>query len=208
MALPRRNRSFSPIPGTEPPRRGLFVDRWGTLLELPDGSFPRFEAVRWIPGAIDALFRASSASWNVYLIGNEDEVAQGRVPDAEWQEFESALLAHLRGHGITIARNYACLEDVERGAGKHRRDSVFRLPDTGIFFHAEQHDGVQLRHSFVVGDTTLEIAAGGRAGCKTIGVATGRGCRDGELHVEPEIRCANLAEAVDLFRSSESLAAG
>ena len=49
--------SYRPLPGSGPPPRGLFVDRWGTLLELPkQGFLARFDPDRLIPGALDALF--------------------------------------------------------------------------------------------------------------------------------------------------------
>mgnify|MGYP001597638014 CR=1 FL=1 len=207
MRQSRSRRSFAPIPGTEAPARGLFIDRWGTLLEMPsNGVFERFDKVRFVPGAIDALFRTCQAGWRVYLIGNEDGVARGTVRDEAWFEFEHALLEHLRGFGVSIARNYACLEDPHGGSGAHRKCSVFRLPDTGIFFHAQQCDGVQLRKSFVIGDSSLEIAAGTRSGLRTIGVRTGDACRDGALKVEPEVEVASLTEALELFQHSESFA--
>lgn len=207
MRLHRTRRSLNPIPGTEPPRRGLFVDRWGTLLETPpDSTFADFEDARFVPGAVDALFRSVQAGWNIYLIGNEDAVARGRVEDARWLDFERALLGHLRAHGVNVARNYACLEDPHHGHGPHRKCSVFRLPDTGIFFHAQQCDGIALRQSFVIGDSSLEFAAGSRAGLKTIGVRTGRAGRDGALEVEPDLAVSSLVEALELFQRSEAFA--
>lgn len=207
MRQTRNRRSFAPIPGTEPPRRGLFVDRWGTLLELPgDGGFAGFQAARFTPGAVDALFRVVQGGWSVYLIGNEDAVARGLVEDGRWQEFERSLLEHLRGQGVPVKRCYACLEDPLEGHGAHRKCSVFRLPDTGIFFHAQQCDGVNLRQSFVIGDSTLELAAGARAGLRTIGVRTGQACGDRTLQVEPELNMPSLGAALELFRRSECCA--
>lgn len=204
MPQPRRSRSFQPIPGTEPPPRGLFIDRWGTLLEPSTHGLPPFEAVRFVPGVLDALFRLAGSAWRIYLIGNEDDVARGRVTDREWNEFDAALGQHLHANGIAVTRSYACLDDALHGVAPHRKCSVFRLPDTGIFFHAQQQDGLNLRQSFVVGDSTLEIAAATRAGVRTIGVATGSGCNDRTLDIEPEFRVASLTGAIELFLASEA----
>lgn len=201
-----RRRVPAPIPGTVPPPRGLFIDRWGTLLEGTGDVLPAFSAELVGRDAIDALFRVSRTGWRVYLIGNEDAVAHGRSSDEAWKAFESVLLAHLRSHGIVVHRSYACVDDPEHGRGAHRKDSVFRLPDTGIFFHAAQTDGLSLRQSYVVGDSTLEIAAGSRAGCRTIGVGTGSACRDRGLGVDPDVQTDSLAEALNLFLRSESCA--
>jgi D-glycero-D-manno-heptose 1,7-bisphosphate phosphatase len=195
-------RSPARIPGTEPARRALFIDRWGTLIDLPPGGFTPFHECRIAPGVTDLMFRLSGAGWNLYLVGNEDAVATGRIRDEEWASFERALLEHLASRGVRIVRNYACLEHPTEGVGPHRKTSVFRLPDTGLFFHARQVDSIDLARSFVIGDSTLEIAAGGRAGLRTLGVATGRRCADGELLVEPDIRATDLREALEFFLTS------
>jgi histidinol phosphatase-like enzyme len=199
-----RVRAKAPLPGTVPPPRGLFLDRWGTLLEAPPRGLPEFSSVRFADHALDLLFRVGATGWKLYLIGNEDAVARGEAGDEQWARFESELLAHLRSQGVAVARCYACLEDPQRGRGAHKKGSVFRLPDTGIFFHAQQADGVSLRQSVVVGDSTLEIAAGARAGCRTVGVASGQGCRDRALDVEPDVLVESLAAALELFLASEA----
>ncbi|MCB9915415.1 MAG: HAD-IIIA family hydrolase [Planctomycetes bacterium] len=176
------------LPGTEPPTRGLFVDRWGTLLELPGKGFEaQFENAEFVPGAVDALFRAHQAGWRIYLLGNEDAVARGRLKVETWEAFETALLAHLAGMGVPVARCYACIDHPEHGKGKRQRDSVFLLPNTGAMYHAMQHDGVRLSESWVIGDSTLELAAGWRAGCRTAAVRTGLAGADGELAIDPSL---------------------
>jgi phosphoglycolate phosphatase-like HAD superfamily hydrolase len=60
----------------------------------------------------------------------------------------------------------------------------------------DDHD-VDLEASYFVGDMTGDMLAGRRAGCRTILVSTGFGGRDGEHNVEPDLRVADLAEAVD-----------
>lgn len=189
------------LPGTEPPLRGLFVDRWGTLLELPSGPPKRFADARFVTGAVDALYRAQSDGWSVYLVGNEDHVAYGQVSDQEWLHFEGELLASLADQGVRPKRLYACL-DHPAGKDPHKKPSVFRLPDTGIFFHALQADGIHLGQSWVVGDSTLELAAGQRAGCRTAAVRTGVGLSDRELAIEPDVVFDDVASMIQaLVRS-------
>ncbi len=197
---------YRPLPGTEAPIRGLFVDRWGTLLASAN-SEPTLEFAEtcFVAGAVDALHRAVLEGWKVYLIGNEDEVALGRASDERWLAFERRLLAELAGGGVRVERNYACLEHPE-GAGSHRKPSVFRLPDTGLFYHALQADGIALQQSWVIGDSTLEIAAGSRVGCKTAAVRTGEGMRDAELAIEPDVRLDDLPSVVDLLLQSPAYA--
>jgi len=187
---------FAPLPGTVPSPRGLFIDRWGTLLDVPERGFcAEPDEVRFHEGALDALFRAHRAGWNVYLIGNEDAVAFGEVGDESWTSIEARFLGELEGHGVQVKRNYACLDHPD-GVGQHRYDSVFLLPNTGSLYHAAHNDRVELSKSWVIGDSTLELVSGWRAGCRLAGVRTGRALGDGTFHVDPEFLAADLAEAV------------
>lgn len=185
---------YSPIPGSGPPPRGLFIDRWGTLMEEPRDSFHRsFDQVSFVRGALEALFHAGEAGWNLYLIGNEPAVATGELESACWQVLEGALLAHLHSNGIAIKRCYACLDDPVNGKQPHDKDSVFLLPNTGMLYHACQTDGIVLRESWVIGDSSLELVSGWRAGCKTAGVRTGQALGDGQFDVELNLLEDDLA---------------
>ncbi|MBK8179199.1 MAG: HAD-IIIA family hydrolase [Planctomycetes bacterium] len=194
-----QNRRSRPLEGTEAPPRGLFVDRWGTLIDGAEGCLePDRQTWNFVPRAVDALFRAQQAGWNLYLVGNESGVAHGRVATERWLDVEREILTRLGSQGVRVQRNYACL-DHPLGKGAHRRPSVFLLPDTGVFYHALQSDGIRLEESWVVGDGSLELAAGERAGLRTAGVRTGASLSDGELHVDPVFVARDLAEFVGML---------
>jgi histidinol phosphatase-like enzyme len=149
---------------------------------------------------VDALFRAVQAGWTIYLIGNEDAVARGHAPESAWKAFEERLLLQLGAAGVVVERNYACLVDPEHGVGDRCQDSVFLLPNTGAMYHARQHDGTHLGESWVIGDSSIELAAGWRAGCRTAGVRTGQALSDGVLEVDLDLLAADLTCVVDLLR--------
>lgn len=185
----------APLPGTQPPCRAFFIDRWGTLFQGRNGKpCSKFEDIEFTSGAIDALFRIQQAGWLIYLIGNEDAVAFGKQTVASWEKLETAFTEHLFSLGINVTRNYACLEHPQ-GKGRQANDSVFHLPNTGAFYHAAQHDGIQLRESWVVGDGCLELAAGWRAGCHVARITAPLGAGPPEsLEVDPEMRANSMAE--------------
>ena len=195
----------APLPGTEPPPRALFVDRWGTLFSSSSGEdCSDFDQLVFSEGAENALFRATQASWRIYLLGNEDAVAFGRVSDAAWKRFENAYLEHLSSLGARVSRNYACLDNPE-GKGAHAKDSVFLLPNTGALYHAAQHDGIRLDESWVIGDGSLELAAGWRAGCRLARVGDTPLSFDSDLTVDPDLECGSLAEAIQSILASHRM---
>lgn len=186
---------FAPIPGTEPASRGIFIDRWGTLLVEPEEGGKKGPDVRFHEGALEALFKAHRAGWYLYLVGNEDDVAFGRMSDEQWSETRDAYTEELERNGIRIRREYACL-DHPQGVEGHRADSVFHLPNSGLMHHAVHNDGIELGRSWIVGDRTLELVAGWRAGCRLAAVRTGQALGDGEFHVAPAFTADTLADAV------------
>jgi histidinol-phosphate phosphatase family protein len=196
--MPSRDPSpFAPLPGTVPQPRALFVDLWGTLVHPPGRGYARsFEEFTFAPGAVDALFRATQAGWRIYLLGNEDAVARGLVSEEDWRGMEARLLAHLSEHGVRVDRSYVCLDDPVNGVEGRRKDSVYHLPNTGAFYHAAHTDRVELRKSWIVGDSTLELAAGWRAGVRLAGVESGTGLADRTFDISPEIRGPHLAHVV------------
>jgi histidinol phosphatase-like enzyme len=198
------SRLFAPIPGTIPAPRALFVDRWGTLLELPRLGYARtVSELCFLDGAIDALFRAGRAGWRIYLVGNEDAVARGEMKLDAWRSVEKALAEELVGAGVPLARCYACV-DHPQGVRGRQLDSVFLLPNTGAFYHAAHSDGVDLKRSWVIGDSTLELVAGWRSGCKLAAVRTGLGLSDAAYEVDPDLVVGDLAEAVDSLLALQS----
>jgi len=197
---------YPPLEGTVRSPRALFVDRWGTLLQAPPEGYVRAASeLRFHPGALDALFRASRAGWRLYLVGNEDAVAFGQLPLAAWEEIEKKMLGELARAGVPIAKNYVCLDHPEGIAGR-RNDSVYQLPNTGPFYHATHNDGIDLGRSWVIGDSTLELVAGWRAGVRMAGVRTGQALQDRAYHVAPEVEEADLAAVLrELLTRTDAL---
>jgi D-glycero-D-manno-heptose 1,7-bisphosphate phosphatase len=201
-----RRPSFPPLEGTVPAPRALFIDRWGTLLETPAAGFAALPTeVRFQSGALDALFRAGQAGWRLYLLGNEDAVAFGRLPVEAWQQIEKKMLGDLTRAGVSVARNYVGIDHPE-GAPGRRNDSVYWLPNTGAFYHALHVDGIELAKSWVIGDSTLELVAGWRAGCRMAAVQTGQALGDRTFAVDPEVVGADLRRVVlELLQRTEAL---
>ena len=187
---------YPPLEGTVPAPRALFVDRWGTLLETPAGGFARGPAdVRFLPGAVEALFLASRADWRIYLLGNEEAVAFGKLALEDWKVVERQILASLLRAGVSVSKSYACIDHLEGVPGR-RNDSVYQLPNTGAFYPAAHSDGIDLAKSWVIGDSTLELVAGWRAGCRQAGVRTGLALSDRVFEVTPEILEQDLRAVV------------
>lgn len=179
-----------------PPPRGVFVDVLGTLVQpAENGHFPTIEDATFYEGTLDALFRVTQAGWNLYLVGNISSVAFGEQSVEDWKEFQTGLHGLLKSQGIRVTRDYTCVDHPEGVKGRDR-DSVYLLPGTGAMHHAAQEDGVSLPLCWVVGDSTVELVAGWRAGCRVAAVQTGEALRDRTFHVDPELETATAGGAL------------
>ena len=184
---------FSPIPGTTPAPRALFIKRWGTIFRTPERGFAQDpDEVEFYSGSRETLFRASRSGWTIYLLGNEPAVGRGELTQVDWERVEGRIIESLEGAGIAIGRQYVCTDNPE-AESKNQLDSVYLLPNTGAFYHAAHVDGIDLAKSWIIGDSTVEVVAGWRAGCRQAGVKTGLGLEDGEFHVDPALHRADLA---------------
>ena len=187
---------FAPLPGTSRAPRGIFVERWGALLNVPErGHVEHASEVEFLEGALEALFRASRAGWNIYLIGNEEAVYTGRLAKSAWDPIEEKILGSLARQGVRVGRSYPCLLHPEGVAGQEG-DSVYLLPNTGAFYHAFHTDGVQLARSWVIGCSNLALTAGWRAGTRQAGVKTGLGLSDTHHKVDSDFVGRILHEVV------------
>ena len=126
--------------------------------------------------------------------------------DFELTEGDQRILDTVRAQAL-VTRQYACLTHRDAKDGP-QADSVYLLPNTGAFYHAAHTDGIQLVKSWVIGDSTLELVAGWRSGCRLAGVATGLGVGDGTYQVDPDLMCRDLSEVIaGLLAESISLSA-
>jgi len=201
------NGPFAPISGTVPQPRALFVDRFGTLLRAPErGWLEHPDEVEFLPGAREALFRAIRAGWKLYLLGNDDEVAYGDVPLTAWEAIQQRIADDLESAGVIVERSYTCTTRPD-GVRGQVGDSVYLLPNTGAFYHATHTDGIELRKSWVIGDSTLELVAGWRSGCRLAAVRTGLALRDRTFEVEPELFGDDLAGVVRVLLDQAALSA-
>ncbi len=175
-------------------RPAVFLDRDGTLNEEVDYlSDP--DQLFLIPGAAAAVAKLNARGIPVVVVTNQSGIGRGRYG---WREFE-AVMSRM---GILLAQERARVDAVyaaphhAKGLGEYAvADHPDRKPNPGMLLKAAEEHGLDLSHSWMVGDKALDLEAGRRAGCRVALVRTGYG-----HSVDPEgadLVAADLAEAVD-----------
>jgi D-glycero-D-manno-heptose 1,7-bisphosphate phosphatase len=150
-------------------RRGVFLDRDGTLIELvPYLHDP--EEVRLVPGAADALRRLGEAGWARVVVTNQSGIARGYYDLEAVERVHTRMLERLRDEGAELEAIEICPHHPEYGSA-----CDCRKPAPGMLSRAARRLGIDPARSWVIGDRWEDIAAGTAIGCRGILVLTGYG---------------------------------
>ncbi len=181
-------------------KRAVFLDRDGVIVEQEE-YLNQAEDLVLIPGAGEAIARLNAASILVIVVTNQAGIAKGHLTLSDLKEIHARLRHELSACKAYLDAIYYCPHHPEATVPEFLRDCSYRKPGVGMFEKARDEHGIDLEASYLVGDATGDILAGKRAGCRTILVATGFGGSDERYVIEPDLRVADLPEAVERILS-------
>jgi len=178
-------------------RRAVFLDRDGTINEEKDYLW-RVEDFVFIPGAPEAIRSLREAGYLVIVVTNQSGVARGYFGMAEVEALHRHLQRELARFGTAVDAFYVCPHHPTAGQGEYRRQCDCRKGRPGLLLQAAAELGIDLAHSFMVGDKLADIEAGRRAGCAPLLVLTGYGREEAERLPDDTVPTfADLPAAVD-----------
>lgn len=146
-------------------RRALFLDRDGVLDELvwhaatDEWGAPLAAAEMTLrPGVLAALAAAREAGWLLFVVTNQPDAAKGKTSQESLQEVHQELVRQL-GH-LAIDEFFYCFHQASDGCD-------CRKPSPRFVLEAARRHGIDLSHSWFVGDSDSDVECGIRAGCRT-----------------------------------------
>lgn len=176
-------------PGDRPKRRAVFLDRDGVLNRaiVRDGRpYPPAGTAdtEILPGVAEALDALRAAGFLLIVVTNQPDVARGTTT-RETVEAINDLLARQ----LPLDEFRTCYHDSGDGCD-------CRKPLPGALLAAAVRHGIDLAHSYMVGDRWRDIEAGRAAGCRTFLIDYGY-AEQQPAHVDH--RVATLREAADII---------
>jgi D-glycero-D-manno-heptose 1,7-bisphosphate phosphatase len=147
--------------------KAIFFDRDDTLIEDP-GYINNPEQVKLLDGVPEALIQLKALGYKLIVATNQSAVAHGIVTEKVLGEIHDRLKQLLAEKSAFLDRIYYCPYHPEGIVPKYRKESDWRKPNPGMLLKAADEMDIDLNKSWCVGNSSRDIEAGRRAGCKTI----------------------------------------
>jgi D-glycero-D-manno-heptose 1,7-bisphosphate phosphatase len=154
--------------------RAVFLDRDGTLIE-EKGYICHFSEVKVFSVAVEALRRFNELNYRTVIVTNQSAVARGICSEREVRDLHEELRLYFQRRGAVIDAVYFCPFLEEAAVEPHRIRRSLRKPSPGMLIQAAEDLAIDLRSSWMIGDSSIDIKAGFDAGCRTVLVRTGKG---------------------------------
>src|SRR5208283_1101195 len=169
-------------------KRAVFLDRDGVLNEaiVREGQpYPPADAasLRILDGTAEALARLKERGYLLLVVTNQPDVARGNQKRDTVEQMSRRLRTELPLDDVLT-----CYHDDADGCD-------CRKPRPGLIQRAALRYGIDLGHSYLIGDRWRDIDAGANAGCKTILID--RGYTERAPASAPDASVGSLSDAVD-----------
>ena len=182
--------------------RAVFLDRDGTLIEnIPYLSDP--SSVRLLSGASEALIKLRSMGFLLVVVTNQSGVARGCFSESVLPEIHGRIGELLRREGAGVDAFYYCPHGpVEEGFP----GCLCRKPATGMGIRASEELGIDLRSSWMIGDSPADLRFAFNCGCPFVLVRTGWG-KETEKEISPLIEIMKNEKSGTMFFIADDLRA-
>ena len=186
-------------------KRAVFLDRDGVINEAR-GFIINVKDVRIFKEVPDAIKKLNKRFY-VIIITNQPQVGRGLCTERRVKKINSYIVKELRKKGAKINAVFYCPHhpeqhsDIPAFAKKYRIKCECRKPNIGMIIKAKKRFGLDIKKSYFVGDTTIDVKTGKNCGCKTVLLRTGYAGKDRKYKVKPDFISKNMKTASETIIS-------
>ena len=151
-------------------QRAVFLDRDGTL-NIQKGFIKRAEEVVLCPGAAKAVRLINDSGYLAIMISNQPVIARGEATFAEVERMMDKIETLLGEGGAYLDDRFYCPHHPDSGFDGEITELKIRCscrkPEPGLLYKAAEKYHIDLKNSYMVGDSMADVIAGRRAGCSS-----------------------------------------
>jgi len=175
-------------------RKAIFLDRDGTIGGKKDFVY-KLEDFNLLPGVAEAIKKINDSEFLAIVVTNQPVVARGLCTIEELEEIHKKMETLLGEEGVKLDEIYYCPHHPDKGYpeenSKYKIICDCRKPKTGMIEQAVKDFNIDLKKSFIIGDSDRDILCGKNAGVRTIAL--------NKTLETPDYRFNNLKEAIDFI---------
>ena len=187
-------------------QKAIFLDRDGTINVLK-GFLKRVDDFELLPNVIEAIKRINASEYLVIVATNQPVIARGECSFEELENIHRKLETELGKEGAFVNDIFFCPHHPDKGyegeIPELKINCDCRKPKTGMLIKAAGKYNINLKDSWYIGDTTVDVQTGYNAGMKTVLVHTGEAGKDGKYAVVADYEAEDLLGAVNIIINNE-----
>ena len=147
--------------------KAVFLDRDGTLNRLIYGRPPlNLDEMAIYPDALPSLKRLKDAGFKLIVVTNQPDVSRKLITEKSVHELNRAIMDNLPVDGV-----YTCFHD-------DKDNCECRKPKPGMLLQAAKEHNIDLKKSYMIGDTWKDVESGEAAGCESLQIMVGKSLKD------------------------------
>jgi D-glycero-D-manno-heptose 1,7-bisphosphate phosphatase len=176
-------------------KKAAFLDRDGVINRkaAPGEYITRWEELEILSQVPEAISMFNAAGWLVVVVTNQRCVAKGLISQQELESLHQRMISALADEGARVDAIYCCPHELDDRCS-------CRKPAPGLLLNAARDLSIDLKQSWMIGDSMIDIEAGRSAGCQTVFVEE----ELSETFARADLRAKNLHLAAGLILAAGS----
>lgn len=158
-------------------QRAFFLDRDGTLNKYV-GFLRDIDDMKLLPGVAAAIKLINESGFLCIVITNQPVIARGEVTLEELEEIHNKMETELGKSGAYLDGIYFCPHHPHKGfrgeVSELKVECECRKPKPGMLLKAADDMNIDLKKSYMIGDSDSDVQAGEAAGCIGIKIEEGK----------------------------------
>ena len=151
-------------------QKAIFLDRDGTINKYV-GFLKDINNFELLDGVSKAIKKINDSGYLAIVATNQPVVARGDVSIEELQEIHNKMETLLGAEGAYLDGIFYCPHHPDKGFEGERpefkKDCDCRKPKIGLLTKASERFNIDLKRSWMIGDSESDILCGKNEGCKT-----------------------------------------
>lgn len=183
-------------------QKAIFLDRDGTINEEVN-ILSDIDQFKLLPNVENSIKKINDSSYQSIVITNQSVIARGNCTLTELRSIHNKMETLLGQHHAYLTRLYYCPHHPDAGfpgeLPTYKIHCNCRKPKPGMIDAACYELNIEKKESWLIGDSTVDIATAERSNIRSILVETGKAGMDGKYHVAQDFTFQDLPTAINFI---------